>query len=179
SLGRVVEYRQTYRAAERVLLPALAGASRSSQDTAEHRDPAPAPARAVQATLEPDGLVVERLRVGDRPDVEIPPLYATAGDRVVVQAEDRAHGSVVLDTLVGLRRPVSGSVWVSGRDLESTDPRERRNLLGYAAQGMRLERSSIARAVAYRRPDSSREKVAEQLTRVGLSERVATLSRGE
>jgi ABC-type multidrug transport system fused ATPase/permease subunit len=68
---------------------------------------------------------------------------------------------------------------VSGRDLESTTPRERRKLLGYAAQGMRLERSTIARAVAYRRPDSSHEKVADQLTRVGLSERVATLSRGQ
>lgn len=175
SLGRVVEYRQTFRAAERVLLPALAGAS-DPHDTEENREPTPAPARTAH---DPAGLVVEHLRVGDHPDVEIPPLYAQAGDRVVVLADDRAHGSVVLDTLVGLRRPVSGSVWVGGRDLESTTPRQRRKLLGYAAQGMRLERSSVARAVSYRRPDSSREKVAEQLSRVGLSERVATLSGGE
>jgi ABC-type transport system involved in cytochrome bd biosynthesis fused ATPase/permease subunit len=176
SLGRSVEYRQTYRAAERVLLPALAGASGTLHRTEEHREPAPAPA---QPAHDPAGLVVEHLRVGDRPDLEIPPLYSKAGDRVVVLAEDRAHGSVVLDTLVGLRRPVSGSVWVGGSDLESATPRERRKLLGYGAQGMRLERSSIARAVAYRKPDSSHEKVAEQLTRVGLSERVATLSRGQ
>ena len=175
SLGRVVEYRQTFRAAERVLLPALAGAS-DPHDTEENREPTPAPARTAH---DPAGLVVEHLRVGDHPDVEIPPLYAQAGDRVVVLADDRARGSVVLDTLVGLRRPVSGSVWVGGRDLESTTPRQRRKLLGYAAQGMRLERSSVARAVSYRRPDSSREKVAEQLSRVGLSERVATLSGGE
>lgn len=174
SLGRIVEYRQTYRAAERVLLPALAGASGGPDHTEEHREPAPA-----LAAHDPAGLVVEHLHVGDQPEVEIPPLHAKAGDRVVVLAEDRAHGSVVLDTLVGLRRPLSGAVWVSGRDLASTTPRERRRLLGYAAQGMRLERSSIARAVAYRCPDTSHEKVAQQLTRVGLSERVATLSGGQ
>ena len=160
SLGRIVEYRQTFRAAERVLLPALAGARDTWYRPAESREPAPPP------DTDAPGLVVEGLHLSDQPEVEIPPLHANAGDRVVVLAGDRARGSAVLDALVGLSEPVSGTIRVNGRDLVYAEPRERRKLLGYAAQGMRLERSSISRAVAYRRPDSTEKTVADQLTRV-------------
>jgi ABC-type bacteriocin/lantibiotic exporter with double-glycine peptidase domain len=85
----------------------------------------------------------------------------------------------VLHALVGVRRPVAGVIRINGRDLGAVDFRERRRLFGYAAQGMRLERTTISRAVRYREPDAKVPEVGQLLTRVGLTEKVATLPRGE
>jgi ABC-type multidrug transport system fused ATPase/permease subunit len=186
-LGRVVEYRQSFRAAVRVLAPAL-GPVRAPVGRGT---PAPAAAGPQQApAARPHGvsgaafygsagLVVTDLRLADQPDLEPPPLYARAGDRVVVEASDRARCSAVLGVLGGVRRPQAGTVLVAGSDLTATRSRERRALLGYAAQGMHLERSTIARAVRYRQPDSGPEVVGDLLSRVGLATRVAGLPGGE
>jgi len=207
-LGRVVEYRQNFRAARAVLTPALrpptattatpgatvpATATETSQPTAgaagTMRVPATAPGVSGSPEAAPqhlpadfDGqvtLAVHGLRLAVEPDVEVPPLYARPGDRVVVRSQDRAWASSVLAAVVGLERPLAGQVRVMGKDLATTSFREHRTLLGYAAQGMRLERTSISRAVRYRHPDAAAESVGDMLSRVGLAERVASLPGGE
>jgi ABC-type multidrug transport system fused ATPase/permease subunit len=182
-LGRVVEYRQTFRAAVRVLAPALARPPRASGagPTGPSGAATPAPAAVSGAAYYGEaGLVVSGLRLGEPPDAEeLPPLYARAGDRVVVEAGDRTRGSAALDLLGGVRRPEPGAVRVAGVDLAAAGSKQRRVLLGYAAQGMRLERGSIARAVRYRQPDSEPQAVGDLLTRVGLAGRVAGLPGGE
>jgi len=185
-LGRVVEYRQTFRAARAVLAPALRPRSRAVPPGLPAAD---SDARSSQewvrrhealATFDGQvGLVVHGLRLEEAPDAEVPPLYARPGDRVVVRSEDRAWASAVLAAVVGLQRPLAGQVRVRGKDLATTPFREHRTLLGYAAQGMRLERTSISRAVRYRHPDAAAESVGDMLSRVGLAERVAGLPGGE
>jgi len=182
-LGRVVEYRQTFRAACRVLTPALALPRSHRPATGAHETPVGSPTRSPSgsgaAFYGEADLVVTGLVLDGRPDVEVPPLYARAGDRVVAEATDRARSSAVLSVLGGVGRPMAGTVTVAGHDLATALSRERRELLGYAAQGMRLERSTIARAVRYRRPASEQQAVGDLLTRVGLAETVAGLPGGE
>jgi ABC-type multidrug transport system fused ATPase/permease subunit len=175
-LGRVVEYRQAYRAARLMLIPAL-GSAPSELPAEEVEESRPAGSGA--AFFGKAGLVVEGLRLADRSEAEVPALYVRAGDRVVVEAADRERSTAVLHALVGVRRPVAGVIRINGRDLGAVDFRERRRLFGYAAQGMRLERTTISRAVRYREPDAKVPEVGQLLTRVGLTEKVATLPRGE
>jgi len=185
-LGRVVEYRQTFRAARAVLAPALRPPSTAVRPQVQDTGPDATASQEWVRVHEPlatfdgqVGLVVHGLRLAEAPDVEVPPLYARPGDRVVVRSEDRAWASAVLAAVVGLERPVAGQVRVTGKDLATTPFREHRRLLGYAAQGMRLERTSISRAVRYRHPDAAAEAVGDMLSRVGLAERVARLPGGE
>ena len=176
-LGRVVEYRQAYRAARLALAPALAATS-PRPAPAVHETAAPTPTSAAASDVE-TGLVVEGLRLADRPAVELPTLHAHAGERIVVEAKDRERVTGALHALVGVREPAAGTVSIDGRDVLAVGFRERRRLYGYAAAGMRLERTTIARAVRYREPEAKDPKVGQLLTRVGLTEKVATLPRGE
>ncbi len=179
-LGRVVEYRQAYRAARVMLVPAMA--SEGTQSARPGTEPGSVPSHQSSsgaAFFGKAGLLVEGLRLGDQPEVELPALSARAGDRVVVQAGDRERSTAALHALVGVRRPAAGVVRINGRDVRAVGFRERRRLFGYAAQGMRLERTTIARAVRYREPDAKVPEVGQLLTRVGLTEKVATLPRGE
>jgi ABC-type multidrug transport system fused ATPase/permease subunit len=180
-LGRVVEYRQAYRAARLMLAPAMASTpTRPATDRAAAETAAEKPgARAGAAFYGTAGLVVKGLRLADRPEVELPALYARAGDRVVVQADDPERSAAALHALAGVRRPAEGVVRVNGQDLRAVGFRERRRLFGYAAQGMRLERTTVARAVRYREPDAKVPEVGQLLTRVGLTEKVASLPGGE
>jgi ABC-type multidrug transport system fused ATPase/permease subunit len=198
-LGRVVEYRQSFRAARDVLVPALGGPRRRSQratnaddeEAAAAEQPLTIPAPRSDETEPETGsgsgaayfreaaLVVHGLRLDEDPEESLPALYARAGDRVVVRASHRARSTTVLETLTGVRTSASGRVRVCGKDLAAVSFRERRELLGYAAQGMSLERTTIARAVRYRRPDSDPAEVGPLLSRVGLAPRVGALPDGE
>jgi ABC-type multidrug transport system fused ATPase/permease subunit len=185
-MGRVVEYRQSFRAARQMLAPALAapsvgriGTSGESTVPAETEGGAAAPQPAPQPPFYGQlGLVVRGLRLADSPEVEVPPLYARPGDRVVLEASDRAWGTAVLDALVGISPPLAGEIRISGTDLAEATFRERRRLFGYAAQGLRLERTTVSRAVRYRSPESDAHAVSDVLARVGLAGRVAALPGG-
>jgi ABC-type multidrug transport system fused ATPase/permease subunit len=178
-LGRVVEYRQAYRAARLALSPALAATSPPPEPTVPETVAATTTTTPAPASDGEEGLAVEGLRLADRPEVELPALHAHAGDRIVVEAEDRERVTAALHTLVGVREPAAGAERIDGRDVLTVDFRERRRLYGYAAAGMRLERTTIARAVRYREPEAKVPEVAQVLTRVGLTEKVASLPRGE
>jgi ABC-type multidrug transport system fused ATPase/permease subunit len=187
-MGRVVEYRQSFRAARQMLAPALApvSVSRTGTPTANPVPAetggaaAPQPAAASGSAFYGQvGLVVRGMRLADSPEVEVPPLYARPGDRVLLEAVDRARGTEVLDALVGIRPPVAGEIRISGTDLTIATFRERRRLFGYAAQGLRLERTTVSRAVRYRSPESDAHAVGDVLARVGLAGRVAALPGGQ
>jgi ABC-type multidrug transport system fused ATPase/permease subunit len=186
-MGRVVEYRQSFRAARQMLAPALApvaagGIGTPSADPvpAETEDASPPPRPAAEPAFYGQvGLVVRGMRIADDPGDEVPPLYARPGDRVVLEAGDRARGTAVLDALVGIRPPLAADIRIGGTDLSTATFRERRRLFGYAAQGLRLERTTVSRAVRYRRPESDAQAVGDVLARVGLAGRVAALPGGQ
>lgn len=181
-LGRVAEYRQSYRAARRALAPALAPSrarTPSVHSEFEGGDVLQPIAASGAAFYGEAGLVIQGLRLAERPEVELPPVYARPGDRIHVQATDRALSTAALHALVGVRRPLGGVVRINGRDVDAIGFRERRELIGYAAQGMRLERTTISRAVRYRRPDAKRPNIGNLLATVGLAEKVKRLPAGD
>jgi ABC-type multidrug transport system fused ATPase/permease subunit len=167
-LGRVVEFRQTYRAARRIIGPAIEPAAASAPERAERSDvPQIDVGRAV---------FVDYLPLSD--GTTMPELAAQPGARVVVDAGTPRLTSELLERLVGLREAYVGQVVVSGNDLSFAGPKALRQLVGYAAQGMMLVRGSVSRTVRYRCPDTGPQEVDRLLGLVDLAERVAELSRG-
>lgn len=160
-LGRVVEYRQSYLAARRVLAPALA------RDLPE---PRAVPAGEVRAPAE---VHVHELWV----DGAVPGLAAAPGARVVLRGSPERI-SAVLGLLAGIGTTARGWVRVSGHYLDDLPAVQRRRHVGYAARGLALERGTIARAVRYRRPEQE-GAVMPDLDAVGIGERVRALPDGE
>lgn len=166
-LGRVVEYRQSYLAARRVLAPALAR---------ETEPPRPATDTSASGEIRaPAEVHVHDLAVDG---VRLPGLVAAPGARVVLGGPCRDRIDAVLALLAGTGTHARGWVRVAGHDLGGQRPRVRRCSVGYAARGLALERGTIGRAVRYRRPESDLP-CGGALDAVGLGERVRALPDGE
>jgi ABC-type ATPase involved in cell division len=166
-VGRVVEYRQSYRAARRIIGPAI-------ENPASATD---APAGLTVPPGERGGTVVAgSMQLSD--GTTMPRLTAHPGERVVVEAGAPRLTSEVLERFVGLRQVYLGQVVVGGTDLSEARPKDLRALVGYAAQGMMLARGSVSRTVGYRCPGTSPEQVNRLLAQVDLAERVAQLPKG-
>ncbi|MEP7191374.1 MAG: ABC transporter ATP-binding protein [Actinomycetota bacterium] len=167
-LGRVVEFRQTYRAARRIIGPAIEPATASAPARA---------ARAGSAHLDVGRAVfVDYLRLSD--GTAMPELAVRPGERVVVDAGNPRLTSELLERFVGLRQSYSRQIVVSGNDLSVAGPRDLRRLVGYGTQGMMLVRGSVSRTIRYRCPDTGPEQVNRLLGLVDLAERVAELAGG-
>lgn len=161
-LGRVAEYRQSFRAARRVLGPALA----AGRTAGRGEDPLLVDPGSVS------GLSVLGLEVDGEP---VPALQARPGDRVVLQGTP-ARRQAVLDALLG-DRPATGCCLVGSHDLASLGARARRQLLGVARRGWPLERGQLGRAIRYRLPDDE-VPVGPTLRAAGLEEVVPRLPEG-
>ncbi|MFT4471263.1 ABC transporter transmembrane domain-containing protein [Arthrobacter sulfonylureivorans] len=201
-MGRVVEYRQNFRAARRILGPALAVGAAANQ---ERRRRLPAAggtgareaqigaasavegraAAAVNGAPVPDGphhpargrVLVDGLAACR--NCPAPPLSAGPGSRIRIRSADPAAETQALEILIGIQTDAHAVVMVDGEPLLASGGRRRRRLVGYAATGMYLERGSIARSVRYRRPDLPPADGSAALVRVGLAGRIAKLERGE
>lgn len=167
-LGRVVEYRQTYLAARRIIGPAidLAGV--------------PAVPRA-ELTALPTGVaggtvIAAFIELSD--GTTMPQLATQSGARVVLDAGNARLSSEVLEHFAGLRQGHSGMIVVAGRQLSVAAPKDHRRLVGYASQGMMLVRGTVSRTVRYRSPDTAADEVSRLLQAVELADRVAELSQG-
>lgn len=172
-LGRVAEYRQAYRAARRIIGPAVE----------QPADVAPAASRSATAPatvldVPADGVLAENL-LSTHGRI-LPPLSAAPGERIAVRLEDRASTSEALRRLagLGLDARLPGQVLVDGVDLATAPARQLRSLVGYAAQGMLLGRGSISRTVSYRVPNGDEAAAEALLERVGLDARLQALPRG-
>lgn len=190
-LARVVEYRQSFRAAAAILGPGLvAGRTARTRDRALVRDarnrttapdsnPDPDPDQAPDQAPggAPGGprrdLAVRGLQVDG---VDVPNLSAEPGDRVLVTSGDPQRVQAVLDALAGLR-PHRGDVTVAGQVLGATPGEVRRGLVGAAGRGWALERGTIERAVRYRDPAGD-VPVDDTLRLTGLDATVARLPDG-
>jgi ABC-type multidrug transport system fused ATPase/permease subunit len=167
-VGRVVEYRQSYRAARRIIGPAIEHPA-SANDT-------PSGLAAVPPGERGGAVVAGSMQLSD--GTTMPELTAHPGERVVVEARNPRLTSEVLERFVGLRQVYAGQIVVCGTDLSAVGPKDLRALVGYAAQGMMLARGSVSRTVGYRCPGTSPEQVNRMLAQVDLGERVAQLPKG-
>lgn len=159
--GRMVEYRQNYKAARRILAPLLAQ-SQPPGSTETQRLPLGAVGSAAKLV---------RVELGDAQLSGWPILVAAPGDKIriqgpAVQTEQILQGVATghLDDLSG-----TGGVWVGGKNLGRIPDHPRRRLLGAALSSMVLERGTLLRALRYRRPNSKPEVVLELAADCGLS----------
>ncbi|GGL98743.1 ABC transporter ATP-binding protein [Glutamicibacter protophormiae] len=160
--GRMVEYRQNYKAARRILAPLLAQVSGSGPGTGEAtRLPAGAVGNA------PD---VVRLQPAPGQDAKRwPTLLAGPGERIAVGGGRSAQQLLHRLATTGLASdPPPHGAWVGGRNLGLIPERSRRRLLGAALSGMALERGPIARALRYRRPQGSLDEALRLAQLFGL-----------
>lgn len=168
-LGRVAEYRQSYRAARRIIGPLIKPSS-ELQGTPAAPSHSPAVGGAVA------GVLVSGMTLDDRH--RLPDLVARPGERIVLTVDEERLASQALARLVGLPDAIRGSVVIDGCDLSTLAPTERRRLVGYAARDMLLVRGSVLRNLRYRCPDATMDEVDRLLSAVGLTDRISALPRG-
>ncbi|WAB80812.1 ABC transporter ATP-binding protein [Microcella daejeonensis] len=153
-LGRSVEYRQNFRAARRMIEPALA------EEAAAIEGSAPTADGADGADTADDGPVVE-VAVGGR-TVRWPPRTRVRLD----PHEDGALLDVLVDAASGAGR--RDAVRIGGDPIAAMSERRRRRLVGAGRSGWLIERGPLARAVTYRRPRLPAESAEAMLRRLGL-----------
>ncbi len=166
-LSRVVDQRQSYRAARRALTPGLTPtvAERSPARLRLVAPPIPEGELASYKRASSCGLVVSPLR--QPPGGVVPWVAFGPGERVLVTGAATARADLVA-VVSGLRPAGRGEVSVAGHDLAATDWRVRRGLVGYAADGMNFVPGSLARTLGYRAPDTTDDQLDRALDLVGL-----------
>ncbi|VXA91128.1 ABC transporter ATP-binding protein [Citricoccus sp. K5] len=182
-LGRVVEYRQNYKAARRIQAPLLAQAEvlRKAEKNREENWKEVAGERSDTGR---NGLRIRRLVVqGQR----VPLLQAGAGE--VIQITSRDPGRIqpfLVNLLAGQNTAAEpgGEVpglemVVDGYDYTRAPGRQRRKLLGHASVRVPLERGTVSRAITYRNPQATDEQTREAIARVGLDRVLEAFPRGE
>lgn len=173
-LGRVVEYRQNYRAATLILAPVLARADRLRE---RERDRLRRWREAHDGLrldpTRPRGVRITGLTVGDR---RLPDLSARPGARVRMTSADPHRLRETMGRLSGIDR--EGVIVVDGHDYGLAPGRMRRELLGMASDHVPLERGSVRRLASFRVPSATDAEVGEILARVGLGELVRAHPKG-
>lgn len=172
-LGRVVEYRQNYKAARRILAPMLSEAEqiRKVEKARERKY-----RKVREEALDPAaGLKVSHLVVNGR---LLPELVARPGERIQLGSTDPGQVRQAVQDLMAARSSApfeaelaEPAIEVSGIDLTGAPGKVRRDLLGFASVQVPLERGSVRRLVSLRIPDASDGEIREVLERVGLAER--------
>lgn len=174
-LGRVVEYRQNYRAASRILAPLLNNAEylrgRENRRRAQWRE-------NFDGQLRPDlsrpaGLRIQSLVVDDE---IVPDLDAAPGEKIRLVSEDPHHIRQVIATLGSMHVP--NIMTINGLDYSQAPGQVRRELIGLASVNVPLERGSIKRLVSFRLPGASAEEIRAKLEKVGLWPLVHSDERG-
>lgn len=178
-LGRVVEYRQNYRAAWRILAPIFQSATQvqravRAKERAWKNEHTPQDADDTAAQSHPaEGVVIENLTVDHR---VMPDLHARPGERILLDSADpnRING-VLKAVLVDGINPLESDhddgpvVVIDGTEYGAAPASLRRELVGMASVRQPLERGSVQRLVSYRLPSTSVEDAKAILHRVGLS----------
>ncbi len=175
--GRIVEYRQNYRAASRIIAPLLAEEGELSAGP-RLRGSAPQAAAEIQASRV-SGVWLRGVEIDDRP---IPELGAEPGERIrMTGADARVRGELfgVLATARTARGPILGNLGVddsgcgagyvvAGVVPAAVGEKKRRRLIGAAFASMVPERGTVLRALRYRRPDADPAKALALAARLGL-----------
>ncbi|GAA1123207.1 ABC transporter ATP-binding protein [Citricoccus alkalitolerans] len=182
-LGRVVEYRQNYKAARRIQAPLLAQAEvlrKAEKDREQNwKDVARERSDTDRNGLQIRSMVVQGQRV--------PLLRAGAGEVIQITSHDPGRIQPFLVNLLAGQNTATepgGEVpglemLVDGYDYTRAPGRQRRKLLGHASVRVPLERGTVSRAITYRNPQATDEQAREVIERVGLDRVLEAFPRGE
>lgn len=204
-LGRVVEYRQNFKAARRVLVPALAGVPLGNRSDGSAA-PGVGDGSGVGNGSDGAGSVYGHPAVDERTlavDLafeeanadgfwtfssyglefsggrRVPDLVARPGNRVLIDADDPEDARTLVQAIAGIAETEAGTVRIADIAMDRAEGRDRRRVLGLARGTDLLPRGSIDRAVRYREPDSSPEEARPLIERLGLAESVDALPKKE
>lgn len=175
--GRIVEYRQNYRAASRIIAPLLAEESILNEEP-QIESGASRAAAEIQAERF-TGVLIGGL---DIDGMRVPDLLVEPGARIRLCGADSALRSELMRTLSTARdangrilgtldsRPEAKgrSFVVAGRAPGALNDQQRRKLIGAAFAQMVPERGSIVRALRYRRPQEKPERALSLAQRLGV-----------
>lgn len=169
-LGRVVEYRQNYRAATRILAPLLTRAAelRCAEQEKQRRFSSAGLRNWGEGFFSARGLVVD--------DELLPPITARPGQVVRLSSSD-PHRLRATVAAFSAQQP-EGTLAVGGIDLSSAPFLARREYFGLASTQVPLERGSVARLASLRAPDATSEEVQELIDELGLTETVTSHPKG-
>lgn len=163
-MGRVVEYRQNFRAASRKLIPMLTEADELLADDAS---------RTTQPHDGSDSLIVSNHMAAG---YLLPDLHVRPGDRVWMKASDPAR---IRNAVASLGSVVKeGTVIIDGVDLAVAPATQRRALIGSASAYVPLERGTVRRLASYRVPDATDDEIRGVLDDAGLKPVVQNDERG-
>jgi ATP-binding cassette, subfamily C, bacterial len=112
-------------------------------------------------------------RVLDGISLEIP-----AGELVTLIGPSGSGKTTVVDLLIGLIRPDSGSITVDGTPLDALDIRQWRRSIGYVPQETLLLHESVAHNVSLGDPELSDTDVEQALRAAGAWDFVSALPQG-
>lgn len=176
SIGRIVEYRQTYRSARMVLGPALADAERRRDLAAKRR-------RISRSAEVPRGIANGSAEMHlELPDLTGPdnPVVGGHRDRIRLVSDDPQAPHEFVRRIFELSPGPAGdrpdSLWIDGENLRRASSKRARTLVGLASAGTVFEQGTVARALHYRRPDLDAAHDQQMLDLVGLD--IAALPRG-
>lgn len=175
--GRIVEYRQNYRAARRIIAPLLA-----EENLLTEKPQLESGARRTAAEIQAERYTGVWVRGLDIDGLQIPDLLAEPGARIRLSGADAARRSELMRTLSTARddngailgsldsRPEAKarSFVVAGRAPGALNDQQRRKLMGAAFAQMVPERGSIIRALRYRRPQEKPERALALAQRLGV-----------
>lgn len=181
-LGRVVEYRQNYKAARRIQAPLLSTADRV-QEAERQREQAWREVPRQREVTGRHGLRISKMSVDGQ---RAPLLSARSGERVLIHSHDPGRIQPFLAALLAGQNTPSPDgtpapelqMVVDGYDYTLAPGRQRRRLLGHASARIPLERGSVSRAITYRHPSADDEQMLRALDRVGLVATVEALPNG-
>lgn len=114
----------------------------------------------------------------DAPVLEDFSLSVAPGERVTLMGRTGAGKSTVLNLVMGLYQPDSGTVSVFGEPAGSFAADERRKTLGYVEQGFRRIQGTVLGELTLGDPRVTEEQAKAALEHVGLWESVLALPEG-
>jgi ATP-binding cassette subfamily B protein len=105
-------------------------------------------------------------------------LQVTAGETVALVGETGAGKSTVVKLLARFYDPTGGAVLAMGQDLRDLELGDYRRRLGLVPQEAYLSPGTVAEAIAYGRPDATREQIVTAARAVGAHEAIERLPGG-
>lgn len=114
----------------------------------------------------------------DRPTVENVSLFIPSGKITVLQGPSGAGKTTIVDLLLGLHEPSSGSITVDDRPLNDLSLKAWRSNIGYVPQELSLLHASLRDNIALGNTDLSDDDIFEALRLADAQDFVSTLPDG-